>query len=92
MGGGGGGEKSQLENNITVITFYFSVFHHQCWQTYSKMTTAPAVCCPLCRATPIKFPGVARLKSDVKILVDRFRCFKRNDFPPDGDTRKSLYL
>lgn len=67
-----------------------SVFHHHCWQNYSKMTTAPAVCCPLCRATPIKFPGVERLKSDVKILVDRFRCFKRNDFPPDGDTRVAM--
>lgn len=66
------------------------VFHHHCWQNYSKMTTAPAVCCPLCRATPIKFPGVERLKSDVKILVDRFRCFKRNDFPPDGDTRVAM--
>ncbi|XP_048730683.1 uncharacterized protein LOC125647893 isoform X2 [Ostrea edulis] len=62
------------------------VFHYQCWMKYSQMTDIPSLCCPLCRATPIKFPGVERIKSDLKIFVDRFRCFVQRREPPDSET------
>lgn len=79
-------EKMDSKQQLKAKLVCQHVFHHQCWEKYSQNAPASVLCCPLCRATPLKFPGVERLKSDVKIFVDRFRCFKRNDFPPDGDT------
>ncbi|XP_062573972.1 uncharacterized protein LOC134235819 [Saccostrea cucullata] len=77
-------ERMDSNNELKAKLVCQHVFHFRCWEKYSRTAQVPSVCCPLCRAIPIKFPGVERIKSDFKIFIDRFRCFTPRRNPPDS--------